>query len=82
MRLSSFMRPMGLAKRRHHNVRAFVRRSKHWKAIAFPWTTADGSLKPAPVSHFLKSTARSCSCYVCKRPRYKRESQQWAVVEL
>jgi hypothetical protein len=70
---------MGLANRRHNSERILARRRKHWKAIAFPWVKADGSLEPAPVGHFLKTTARPCSCYVCKRPRYKRAPKQAAL---
>ena len=79
---SSFMASMGLAKRRHNSIRVLARRSKRWKALAFPWVMADGSLMPALGCHFLKTTARPCSCYVCKRPRYKRGPKEWGVKDL
>lgn len=77
-----FLLSMGLANHRHHSARVLARRSKHWNAITFRWLKADGSPWPAPVCHFLKTTARPCSCAICKRPRYKREPEDWASKDL
>ncbi|GAC1368614.1 MAG: hypothetical protein NVS3B25_21300 [Hymenobacter sp.] len=68
---------MSRAQRRHKAQTVFARRNKQWEAAsAERWRYWDGThAGPAPKRHFLKNTARPCSCPLCKQPRYERHKQ-------
>lgn len=57
---------MSRAQRRYDAETVFARRKKQWIATS----TARYGLGKL---HFLKRTARPCSCNMCKRQRYERE---------
>ena len=66
---------MSLSLNRHYQRANFVRRNHDWEQReGRRWRERGPEYDPIiPVRHFLKNTARPCSCAICKRPRYQRD---------